>query len=191
LKPIAILGAALLAAASIQPSNAQWVQNSLTTPQAPNCPPGYSWTKSGPRYQCMTPPPSCQYGFASGPVWTGSAWAFSCNSPPPPPPAPPPPTQSPPPTPNPTPQQMCATAAAGQGITLGPNDQTFTRSGYTQRYYDNSIGPVWTDWNGNQGNSWQVTCLINESTSTWAPKNMNPFIVSPNYPTCAGCGGGT
>ena len=166
---------------------AQTTDLGLRVPTVPNCPAGYSWTKSGPRYQCMTPPPSCQYGFASGPVWTGSAWAYSCNAPPPPPP----PTQSPPPTPNPTPQQMCATRAAGQGITLGPNDQTFTRSGYTQRYYDNSIGPVWTDWNGNQGNGWQVTCLINESTSTWAPNNMNPFIVQPNYPQCSGCGGGT
>lgn len=188
MKPIVFLGAALLAAASIQPASAQWVQNALTTPQAPTCPPGYSWTKSGPRYQCMTPPPSCQYGFASGPVWTGSAWAYSCNSPPPPPSNP---VTTPPSSPLTTPQQMCAARAAGQGITLGANDRTFTRSGYTQRYYDNSLGPVWTDWNGNQGNSWQVTCLINESTSTWAPNNENPFTVAPNYPTCSGCGGGT
>lgn len=64
--------------------NAQYVQNAITTPIAPGCGPGESWTKNGARYQCETPQPSCQYGFASGPVWTGSSWSFSCNAPPPP-----------------------------------------------------------------------------------------------------------
>jgi len=65
--------------------NAQYVQNAIATPIAPGCGPGESWTKDGVRYQCETPQPSCAYGFASGPVWTGSSWSFSCNAPPTPP----------------------------------------------------------------------------------------------------------
>src|ERR1700675_2197860 len=62
--------------------NAQYVQNAIATPIAPGCGPGESCTKNGARYQCETPQPSCAYGFASGPVWTGSSWSFSCNAPP-------------------------------------------------------------------------------------------------------------
>jgi hypothetical protein len=67
--------------------NAQYVQNAIGIPTAPGCGPGESWTKNGARYQCQTPQPSCAYGFASGPVWTGSSWSFVCNAPPPPPPS--------------------------------------------------------------------------------------------------------
>lgn len=70
------------------PSNGEWVQNPIGVPRAPGCDPGYSWQKLGVRYQCVTPPPSCAYGFASGPGWNGSSWVYSCNAPPPPPPAP-------------------------------------------------------------------------------------------------------
>lgn len=65
--------------------NAQYVQNAIGIPTAPGCGPGESWTKNGARYQCETPQPSCTYGFASGPVWTGSSWSFVCNAPPTPP----------------------------------------------------------------------------------------------------------
>jgi hypothetical protein len=68
----------------------------LRVPTVPGCAPGYSWTKNGVRFQCMTPAPSCQYGFSSGPVWSGSSWSYSCNGAP----APPPPSTptNPPPT---------------------------------------------------------------------------------------------
>ncbi|CAL8480986.1 Secreted protein (plasmid) [Caballeronia sp. S22] len=65
-------------------SNAEWVQNPIGVPRAPGCDPGYSWQKLGVRYQCATPQPNCAYGFASGPVWTGTGWNYSCNVPPPP-----------------------------------------------------------------------------------------------------------
>jgi hypothetical protein len=66
-------------------TNAEWVQNPIGVPRAPGCDPGYSWQKIGARYQCVTPQPSCAYGFESGPVWSGSSWAYTCNAPPPPP----------------------------------------------------------------------------------------------------------
>jgi hypothetical protein len=79
--------------------NAQYVQNAIGIPIAPGCGPGESWTKNGARYQCETPQPSCAYGFASGPVWTGSSWSFSCNAPPAPPQQPSTPTGGGAPTP--------------------------------------------------------------------------------------------
>jgi hypothetical protein len=63
-------------------SNAEWVQIPIGVPRAPGCNAGYSWQKSGNRYQCMTPPPSCALGFAAGPTWNGSSWTYVCNSPP-------------------------------------------------------------------------------------------------------------
>jgi hypothetical protein len=82
---LATLGGALTAPTS---SKAEWVQNPMGVPRAPGCDPGYSWQKVGVRYQCVTPQPSCAYGFASGPAWNGSTWVYSCNAPPPPPPPP-------------------------------------------------------------------------------------------------------
>jgi hypothetical protein len=193
LKPIVILGAALLAAATIQPTNAQWVQYSLTTPQAPNCPPGYSWTKSGPRYQCMTPPPSCQYGFASGPAWTGSTWAYSCNSPPSQTP-PPPPTQIPDPVSEAL--AVCVARAAQDGITLGPvtRQYSFDSSGgpALQTYHDTSVGPQWQDPISYQtGNSYMIVCNTLKSTGEFVPANNNPYYEGPNTAGCSGgCGGG-
>jgi hypothetical protein len=114
------------------------VYQPIGVPLAPGCVSGYSWQKIGVRYQCVTPQPTCQYGYASNPVWNGSAWSYSCNAPPPPtcqygyasnpvwngsawsyscnpPPPPPPPPSNPGPTscastPNPgyTPQQSYA-----------------------------------------------------------------------------------
>ena len=185
MKLVSLLGAAAVLVASVQPAGAQWIQNPINTPQAPGCPAGYSWTKSGVRYQCMTPGPSCQYGFSYGPVWTGSSWSYSCNAPPAPPVVTPPPATQ-------TPQQLCATRAGSSGITLGPNTRTFhPNPPYTQRYYDTSTGPTWTDFAGRQGNSWMVTCYIDESTGAWAPDHMNPFIALPNQESCYACGGGT
>jgi hypothetical protein len=89
------VGAALLG--PVLCANAQYVQIPIGIPIAPGCGPGESWTKDGVRYRCETPQPSCQYGFASGPVWTGSSWSFSCNAPPPQQPTPPPGTSTPPP----------------------------------------------------------------------------------------------
>jgi|GEM_PF-2716801 len=82
---LATLGATMTV--SIE-SSAEWVQNPIGVPRAPGCNPGYSWQKSGNRYQCMTPPPSCEYGFAAGPAWNGSSWVYTCNPPPAPPPPP-------------------------------------------------------------------------------------------------------
>lgn len=64
------------------------VYQPIGVPMAPGCNAGYSWQKIGARYQCVTPQPSCAYGFASGPAWNGSTWVYSCNAPPPPPPPP-------------------------------------------------------------------------------------------------------
>jgi hypothetical protein len=58
------------------------VYQPLGVPLAPGCNAGYSWQKIGVRYQCVTPQPTCQYGFVAAPVWNGSAWSYSCNAPP-------------------------------------------------------------------------------------------------------------
>ncbi len=80
---------AVLAAAGLLTHEAAvaqvWIQNPLGVPLAPGCPPGYSWSRGNVRYECRTPPPSCQFGFAAGPAWNGSTWSYSCNPPPPPP----------------------------------------------------------------------------------------------------------
>ncbi|BBQ02723.1 hypothetical protein BSFA1_78510 (plasmid) [Burkholderia sp. SFA1] len=81
---LAVLGALVAMLTAPLRTSAEWVQNPIGVPRAPGCNPGYSWQKLGVRYQCATPQPNCAYGFASGPVWTGTAWSYSCNVPPPP-----------------------------------------------------------------------------------------------------------
>jgi hypothetical protein len=199
MKPLAIVGAALLLVASVQPSSAQWIQNPLTTPLAPNCPAGYSWTKNGVRYQCETPQPSCTYGFASGPVWTGSAWSYSCNSPPPPPPPVTNPNQpsggQTPPDPVTVSLNVCITAAAQNGITLGPITRQYSFNSHAgpalQTYHDTSTGPQWQDpISGVTSNSYWVTCNTLVSTGQFVPVADNPYLWAPNYSYSSGGGGG-
>ena len=173
--------------------NAQYVQNTIAVPIAPGCGPGEGWTKNGARYQCETPQPSCAYGFASGPVWIGSSWSFSCN-------APPPPSQPPPGGDNPsTPADTCAARAASVGISLGPLSNVYgpQGNGWSQYVYNNATGPEIYDINGgNAGYGWVVDCNLYPDGVTWAPANTNPFEYFPAgtgtfvNPPPQGAGGG-
>jgi hypothetical protein len=150
----------------------------IPNPISPNCTPPNTWTAYNGHFMCAQPQPTCQYGFAASPVLNASgAWSYACNGPPPPPP----PVVTPPQGGNPTvsPAQMCATRAAAAGFTLGPQTRgPYYPSGqpWAQRYYDNSVGPTWQLVNGTFSNAWSVICIIDESTMTWAPNNMNPFL---------------
>jgi hypothetical protein len=178
--------------ASMPDAGAQYVQIPIGNPIAPGCGPGESWTKNGPRYVCESPVPSCAFGFASGPVWTGTAWSFVCN-------APPPPDQ--PVTPGggagslpPTIAVVCAQRAAQQGITAMGPVTTLTRGDdgrpLTELDYQQAIGPTFTNFDGSMGNSWQVVCIFDTATGDWAPANTNPFSVTPNNDNGFGQGGG-
>lgn len=200
-----------------QVAQAQWVQIPLGVPRAPGCDAGYSWQKIGVRYQCVTPQPSCAYGFASGPAWNGSTWVYSCNAPPPPPPPPPPPScpsgtyQAAAPSwngaawvgqvcfPNgqqrpPGPQTQCAARAQQDGITLPPENVSRRHSfnSYagpaTSYYYDLSTGPYW-EVGGYSGNSWTVICSFVNATGDWVPAANNPYVRAINEPY-DGAGGG-
>jgi hypothetical protein len=208
---------AALSAPVVMPhiAQAQWVQIPLGVPRAPGCDAGYSWQKIGVRYQCVTPQPSCAYGFASGPSWNGSTWVYSCNAPPPPPP---PPacqsgyTQTVAPTwngsawvgqqctpiqqqrPPGDPRSQCAARAQQDGITLSPENVSRRRTynSYagpaTQYYYDTSIGPNW-QVGGYSGNSWTVVCSFVIATGDWVPAANNPYVRAFNQPY-DGAGGG-
>jgi hypothetical protein len=175
--------------------NAQYVQNSIATPIAPGCGPGEGWTKNGARYQCETPQPSCAYGFASGPVWTGSSWSFSCNAPPPPSQPTSPPGGG---TKTPTPEDTCAARAASVGISVGPLTHVYgpQGNGWSNYVYDNATGPETYDINGgNAGYAWVVSCNLYPDGVTWAPGNTNPFEYFPGgdafvNPPPASSGGG-
>jgi hypothetical protein len=181
-----VVGAAFLAPTI--PVEAQWVQNPIGIPIAPGCPAGESWTKNGDRFVCETPAPSCANGFASAPVWTGTAWSFACNAP-----LPPPGGQGSNPTP--TIADVCAQRAAQQGITaMGP--VTIGTRGddgrpLTELDYQQAVGPTFTNFDGTMGNSWQVVCIFDTATGNWAPANTNPFSVTQNNDNGFGQGGGS
>jgi hypothetical protein len=190
-------------------SNAEWIQNPIGVPRAPGCDPGYSWQKVGVRYQCVTPQPSCAYGFASGPSWDGSTWLYSCN-------APLPPacqsgyTQSVAPSWNGSewvgqqctpsapalkdPRSQCQTRATQDGITLSPENvsRRHTYNSYagpaTQYYYDTSTGPNW-QVGGSSGNSWTVVCSFVNATGDWVPAANNQYVILNNVPYESGGGG--
>lgn len=199
---MATLGGTLLAPT---PTNAEWVQNPIGVPRAPGCDPGYSWQKIGVRYQCVTPQPTCAYGFASGPVWTGTAWNYSCNVPP----APSCPsgydqaaapswngsawvgqqctpraqTQTPS-----DPEAICAAHASASppvGIKMGPLTRKLKFNSYagpaTQYYHDNSPGPYW-EVGGQSGTNWVVMCAFVNATGDWVPQANQPYYVTPNIP---------
>jgi len=138
------VGASLLGSAL--DVNAQYVQNAVAIPLAPGCPAGESWTKNGARYECETPQPTCANGFASGPVWTGSSWSYSCNAPP----APPQPPQG----------------SQGTGGGGGPTQSslvsacaTAITSGMSSKPWSGSVLPTLGGTNGEgwsaEGNTWQ------------------------------------
>jgi hypothetical protein len=184
-----------------QKALAQWVQIPLGVPRAPGCDPGYSWQKIGVRYQCVTPQPSCTYGFASAPVWNAGSWSYACNAPPPPPQTTQP-TQ-PPQTPgsdDPGRKALanCAAYAAQNKVTIGPLTRTYQRSmssgTYTQRYYDTSTGPTWTKSDGfTQSNVYEVYCATMDATGDWAPLGgAGPHAIFQVDDSCqGGCGGAT
>ncbi|SAK57478.1 hypothetical protein AWB76_02458 [Caballeronia temeraria] len=171
-------------------SNAEWVQNPIGVPRAPSCDPGYSWQKLGVRYQCATPQPTCAYGFASGPAWSGATWIYSCNAPPPPPP------QNDPPV-NPADQAKanCAARALQDGITIGPQTRQYHLKSngvwYWSTYYDHSPGPAYDLSSGYTSNLWTVACATMDDGS-WANVNQ-AYFKSGEYGDCGGtaCGGGT
>ncbi len=188
------------------------VYQPIGVPNTPGCNAGYSWQKIGVRYQCVTPQPSCAYGFASGPAWNGSTWVYSCNAPPPPPPPPSCPSGTyqaaapswngaawvgqvcQPAAPTPTPQSQCATRALQDGITLSPENVSRRHpfNSYagpaTSYYYDLSTGPYW-EVGGYSGNSWTVVCSFVNATGDWTPAANNPYVRAINEPY-DGAGGG-
>jgi hypothetical protein len=195
LKICVAAGAIAFGLSAISNADAQWFQNPQVTPNVPGCAPGTSWVKNGVRYECESAAPSCQFGFASGPVWTGTSWSYSCNGPP---------TQpggqggqsggnqgaSDPIT-------LCASMAASQGITLIPSTLTqaspFTKNGQaaTLRGFIGT-GPAWSE-NGSSGNEWQIFCANFDATGQFIPAGSQPgpFSVQPLDLGCPGCGGGT
>lgn len=142
------------------------VNHPIATPLAPGCNAGYSWQKIGVRYQCVTPEPTCQYGFASTPVWNGGAWNYACALPPPPPP--PPPTED-----------SC---------------ESYPKPGYTpQRGYqwvDASNNP------GGGSTNWPVVRqsagVPANAVPYWAlydvSKGWSIYWTGPSYATCSGSG---
>jgi hypothetical protein len=185
---LCLAGAALTLLASNV--DAQYVQNALAVPIAPGCSAGESWTKNGVRYQCETPQPSCANGFASGPVWSGSAWIYTCNAPPPPPT---PPSVTPPRSGGPTLDDLCAARAAQLGFpSLGPDGPVIGQQYNTifQHNYYQATGPLYNDGIDPPTTSWTVTCTFTAS-GAWVPDSDNPFVAQPNTNNCPGCGGGT
>lgn len=171
-------------------SNAEWVQNPIGVPRAPGCDPGYSWQKLGVRYQCATPQPTCAYGFASGPVWTGTAWSYSCNIPPPP--ACPSGTnqtaapswngaawvgqQCQPSAPTPKdPTAQCAARAKQDNVTMGPVTRQYKYNSAagpaTEYYHDGSQGPYW-EAGAESGTTWVVMCTFVNATGDFVPDSM-------------------
>jgi hypothetical protein len=155
--------------------NAQYVQNAIGIPIAPGCGPGESWTKNGVRYQCETPQPSCQYGFASGPLWTGSSWSFSCNGPPPP-------SQPTPPPGTPTNVTVVSTVSLtiysdGSGVIDGGNNEEFNS-------WSGSCTSVSTVIQNNMSDGSVVY------TQGGIPVSISPGSQLPNYIHVPGtCGG--
>lgn len=198
MKVIGIAGVMLAVACAVSVGNgadAADVYQPIGVPVAPGCNAGYSWQKLGVRYQCATPPPSCQYGFASGPAWNGSGWIYSCNAPPPPPPVIQPPQGG---IDNPveTAKANCAARALQDGITLGPltTRVQYQSRGYSQWYYNTSIGTkYWTKTDGTQSNVYEVVCTTMDDTGAWASVGgAGPYAVFMNQDCMIGggaCGG--
>lgn len=182
MKNIGIAGAVLAVACAVlvgSGADAADVYQPIVVPTAPGCSAGYSWQKAGVRYQCMTPPPSCQYGFSSGPVWTGSSWSYACNPPPPPPVTQPPPGDG------------CIAGAPTYGfqITRGP-DRVYPAGGN----YCNGLacwiyfgkGPRVTVTScGDTSATYVIYCYVNADNSV----NRVTGLVQPENITCGGGGG--
>jgi hypothetical protein len=133
----------------------------------------------------MPQPPqqgTCQYGFLSGPTWTGSSWTYSCNPPPPP-----------------TPTVTCASQAQAQGVTLtngygrqGPFTGYYTNfdgsygHGTYYQYEYGATGPTWTDTCGNSGNTFLAYCPVSPADGSV----MGQLDIEPTAPGCAGGGSG-
>ncbi len=176
-------------------SNAEWVQNPIGVPRAPGCDPGYSWQKLSVRYQCATPPPTCAYGFASGPAWTGTAWSYSCNAPPPPS-CPSGYYQAVAPSWNGSAWvgQQCLPNAPVQPPPLGVPCDGYPTPGYTPtRAY------TWIDATADYGSGATNWAIIRQNSGV--PANAMPYWASydtgngysinwagPAYPTCSGSG---
>jgi hypothetical protein len=154
------------------------VYQPIGVPTAPGCNPGYSWQKAGVRYQCMTPPPTCQYGFISAPVWNGSSWNYACALPPPPPP---------PPDPN----AGCITVAPTYGyqITRGP-DRVYPAGGNSCNglacwvYFGKGPRVTVTSC-GDTSAAYVIYCYVNADNSV----NRVTGLVQPENITCGGGGG--
>jgi hypothetical protein len=171
--------ATALAVSSI--SAAQVVQNPLGVPRAPGCDPGYSWNKSGNRYQCMTPPPSCQYGFSSGPVWSGTSWTYACNAPPPPPPVSPPGD----------PDANCIAAAPLYSYTVTKGPVAVYAAGGNSclglecRVFQGKGPRVVVTECGDTSATYTLYCYVNADRSV----NRVTGLVQPENITCGGGGG--
>lgn len=182
MKNIGIAGTVLAVACAVgvgSGADAADVYQPTALPTVPGCTAGYSWQKAGVRYQCMTPPPTCQYGFISAPVWNGSSWNYACALPPPPPPPPP------------DPDAACITAAPTYGfqVTRGPTRVyaagTTGCLGMACRLYDGQGPRAVVTSCGDTTTVYILYCYMNPDNSvnrvTGAPQPVNI--------TCGGEGG--
>jgi hypothetical protein len=178
------------------------VYQPLGVPLAPGCNAGYSWQKIGVRYQCVTPQPTCQYGFASAPVWNGSAWSYSCNSPPQPDiPAPPPTLPGSPCANYPTPGYAPNRAYQWVDATTSPSGNVNWPLARKTYGVPANAEPYWAEYDLSKGYSiyWSgpayLTCVGSQSYYTamcWVDPGSNSVIqmvfIATNSVPQSGCG---
>lgn len=111
---------------------------------------GSEWVGQVCRMPQQPGPTACEYGFASGPTWTGSAWTWTCNA---------------------APTVTCESQAAKQGYTInrgfgttGPFtgyyvnfDGSYGHGSYLETQYG-ATGPTGYDQCGNSFNTYIVYC---------------------------------
>jgi hypothetical protein len=164
-------------------------------PYSPPCVAPDGWSPNNGHYVCAPPVPSCQFGFATGPVLSANnTWIFSCNGPPTPPP-PPVGSQPQPPTQTPTNREVCQAFATAHGFgTLGPVILDEIGNGYGNLpvedvNYSPTIGPTYETVAGTTGNTYQVACVTYVATGQMQPVNgWAQFELEDN--DIGGAGGG-
>ncbi|SAL49014.1 hypothetical protein AWB68_02421 [Caballeronia choica] len=159
---------------AVSPVDAQVLQNPLGVPLAPGCDPGYSWTKYGNRYHCMSPQPSCPYGFASGPTWTGTTWSYSCNNAP---------QVEQPSGGAGDPTMNCATAVTNSGYRIRSIAGSTTCGGMRCLAY-NAKGPAFpANQCGDVSDNYMLYCWLNSDNSV---NRLTSLGLPPDSQACGG-----